>query len=283
MKITSLDNGILLQEVSNFDPFVSCECGQCFRFERLGEDSYSLVASGRKLFIERLGDGWVFRGIDEEIFRKDYVGYFDLERDYAEIIKGYEYDKTVFDAAKVGGGIRIFRQDPWETLVSFIISQNNNIPRIKKIIESLCVTLGEESNDVYLFPTAEKIASAGISGLAPIKSGFRAKYIVDAAEKVLNGEVSLERIAKSDYFDALDELKRIKGVGDKVGNCVLLFGFGFYEAFPVDVWVKRVIEKYYGEDFDSKSFGKYAGIAQQYLFYYERSIATKAQSGIAVK
>ncbi len=273
MKLTSLENGILLEEIENFDPFVSCECGQCFRFERLSENEYSLVAAGRRLFIERRETGWLFREIDEKIFKKDYLSYFDLERDYSEIIKSYEYDKTVFDAASVGGGIRIFRQDPWETLISFIISQNNNIPRIKKIIEALCQTLGEEVDGVYLFPTAESIVKAGIEGLAPIKSGFRAKYIVDAAEKVLSGEISLERIAKSDYPDALEELKKIKGVGDKVGNCVLLFGFGFYEAFPVDVWVKRVINKYYGDNFDASSFGKYAGIAQQYLFYHERLIA----------
>ncbi len=278
MKLTSLENGILLEEIENFDPFVSCECGQCFRFERLGEGEYSLVAAGRNLFIERKETGWLFRGIDEGAFRRDYIPYFDLDRDYGAIIKRYEYDKTVFDAAAVGGGIRIFRQDPWETLISFIISQNNNIPRIKKIINSLCELLGEEKGGIYLFPTAESIAKAGIEGLAPIKSGFRAKYIVDAAEKVLSGEVSLERIQNSDYPDALEELKKIKGVGDKVGNCVLLFGFGFYEAFPIDVWVKRVIEKYYGEDFDARSFGEYAGIAQQYLFYYERSISIKDQN-----
>lgn len=273
MKLTPFENGIFLEDVPNFDPFVSCECGQCFRFEKISETEYTLVASGRKLFIEHKDKGWLFRNIDEKIFRKEYIPYFDLERDYAEIIKGFEYDETVFRAAQKGGGIRIFRQDAWETLISFIISQNNNIPRIKKIIESLCQTLGDERDGVYLFPSAERIAEAGIEGLAPIKSGFRAKYIVDAAEKVLSGEVSIERIAKSDYSDALDELKLIKGVGDKVANCVLLFGFGFYEAFPIDVWVKRVIGKYYGETFDATSFGKYAGIAQQYLFHYERTLS----------
>lgn len=277
MKLTPLENGIFLEDVNNFDPFVSCECGQCFRFEKISDSEYSLVASGRKLFIEQKDKGWFFRDIDETVFRKDYITYFDLERDYGEIIKGFEYDETVFRAASVGGGIRIFRQDAWETLISFIISQNNNIPRIKKIIESLCQTLGEERDGVYLFPSAEKIAKAGIEGLAPIKSGFRAKYIVDAAEKVLSGEVSLERIAKSDYISALDELKLIKGVGDKVANCVLLFGFGFYEAFPIDVWVKRVIGKYYGETFDASAFGKYAGIAQQYLFHYERTLSGLAE------
>jgi N-glycosylase/DNA lyase len=132
--------------------------------------------------------------------------------------------------------------------------------------------LGEEKNGFFSFPSAEAIKNAGIEGLAPIKSGFRAKYIIDAAEKVVSNEISLDYIANCGYEEALTELKKIKGVGDKVANCVLLFGFGYYEAFPVDVWVKRVIEKYYGTDFDPKTFGNYAGIAQQYLFYYERNV-----------
>lgn len=272
MNFRKVNNGLLLTDAENFDPFVSCECGQCFRFEHLSDEEYSLIACGRKLNIKKESEGWLFSDIDEAEFKEKFYNYFDLGRDYSAIIEGFGSDETISLAAKAGGGIRIFRQDAWETLISFIISQNNNIPRIKKIIESLCVLLGEERNGVYSFPSAERIAEAGIEGLAPIKSGFRAKYIVDAAEKVLSGEVSLERIAKSVYSEALAELKTIKGVGDKVANCVLLFGFGFYEAFPVDVWVKRVIEKYYGESFDASSLGEYAGIAQQYLFYYERSV-----------
>lgn len=272
MKLVPFKNGILLTDTVNFDPFISCECGQCFRFEKLSEDRYSLVAENRLLSIRRESGGWFFEDIEEAEFRAKYFTYFDLERDYAAIIASYGEDENISRAAISGSGIRIFRQDPWETLISFIISQNNNIPRIKKIIESLCRLLGEEKNGVYSFPAPEKIARAGIEGLAPIKSGFRAKYIIDAANKVVSGEVSLERIARSDYADALAELKTIKGVGDKVANCVLLFGFGFYEAFPVDVWVKRVIGKYYGEAFDPKTLGRYAGIAQQYLFHYERNV-----------
>lgn len=273
MEIRATDSGILLCDMPNFDPFVSCECGQCFRFEKLGDNEYSLIACNRKLNIKREINGWLFKNISVADFERDFIPFFDLERDYSSIIDGFSSDKTINRAATVGGGIRIFRQDPWETLISFIISQNNNIPRIKKIIESLCRLLGEEKDGVYSFPTAERIAEAGIEGLAPIKSGFRAKYIVDAANKVLSGEVSLERVSDEGYDLALAELKTIKGVGDKVANCVLLFGFGYYEAFPIDVWVKRVIGKYYPDGFDPKTLGEYAGIAQQYLFYYERSIA----------
>ncbi len=272
MKLIPRNNDLLITDIKNFDPFVSCECGQCFRFEKISEDEYTLVACGHKLDILRHEDGWLFKDMDEAEFKGLFLEYFDLARDYGSIIADFSHDEAISRAAKAGGGIRIFRQDPWETLISFIISQNNNIPRIKKIIEALCRLLGEKKGEVYSFPTAESIARAGIEGLAPIKSGFRAKYIVDAANKVISGEVDLNRVAKEGYEAALEELKLIKGVGDKVANCVLLFGFGYYEAFPIDVWVKKVIGKYYTDGFDPKTLGKYAGIAQQYLFYYERSI-----------
>lgn len=272
MEFQKVKNGLLLTNCKNFDPFVSCECGQCFRFSKINDDEYELFAKGRALGIKRTENGWLFSDIDEAEFMNTFFDYFDLSRDYGEIISSYKNDEHLTLASGCGSGIRIFRQDPWETLVSFIISQNNNIPRIKKIINSLCELLGEEKNGFFSFPDAEAIKNAGIEGLAPIKSGFRAKYIIDAAEKVASGEISLDHIANCGYEEALTELKRIKGVGDKVANCVLLFGFGYYEAFPVDVWVKRVIEKYYGKDFDPKSLGNYAGIAQQYLFYYERNV-----------
>lgn len=275
MKLTKMSNDILLTECSNFDPFISCECGQCFRFEQINENKYILYACGRALTICKDKSGWLFCDITEEEFTTLFVPYFDLERDYSQIICSFSNDESISRAAVAGGGIRIFRQDPWETLISFIISANNNIPRIKKIIDSLCRLLGEERNGFYSFPTPESIKSAGIEGLAPIKAGFRAKYIYDAACKIANGEISLEYIQNCGYAQALDELKKIKGVGDKVANCVLLFGFGYYEAFPIDVWVKRVIAKYYGDGFDPTALGKYAGIAQQYLFYYERSVLSK--------
>lgn len=275
MELRKVGNDLLLLNTPNFDPFVSCECGQCFRFEKTNENEYSIIACNRQINIKRVDEGWLFADMTESEFTEIFVRYFDLERDYSAIIRSFNNDSAIARGAVAGSGIRIFRQDPWETLISFIISQNNNIPRIKKIIDALCRLLGEEKCGIYSFPTAEKILEAGIDGLAPIKSGFRAKYIIDAATKVLSGEVDLNRIAAEGYTAALEELKLIKGVGDKVANCVLLFGFGYYEAFPIDVWVKRVIEKYYSADFDPKTLGEYAGIAQQYLFYYERSIQDK--------
>lgn len=256
------------------NPFLSLDltfdCGQCFRFNKNEDGVWQGIALGKKL------SGYT-EGCDTLLFCKeeDYYAvwedFFDLKRDYSVIQNSFSHDRNVSEAAEIGKGIRILKQDKWETLVSFIISQNNNIPRIKKIIESLCALLGEPlGNGQYAFPTPEKIYNAGAEGLAPIKAGFRVKYILDAAYRVLSGETDLEYIASLSYEEAEKELMKIKGVGKKVASCVLLFGYGFLSAFPVDVWVKRVLEKYYDEDFDPLSLGEYAGIAQQYLFYRER-------------
>ena len=262
--------GTLPREAANFDPFISCECGQCFRFEING-DSVVLYARRRKLCVRRCENGFLLEGVGREEYEKIWYDYFDLGRDYGAIIKSFSGDKNISLAAEYGGGIRIFRQDPWETLVSLIISQNNNRPRIKKIINSLCVLLGEDlGKGNFAFPTPQAIYGAGVEGLAPIRAGFRAKYIFDAASKVLSGEVSQERIKNASYEDALAELKKIKGVGDKVAACALLYGLGRADAFPVDVWVKRILEELYPCGMPACTNGT-AGIAQQYLFHWRRN------------
>ena len=215
MKFTKIENHLLLSECENFDPFVSCECGQCFRFNKISESEYVIFAQNRSLTIRKQDENWLFLDITEEEFNGKFVRYFDLDRNYGEIIKGYSGDENITRAAKSGSGIRIFRQDAFETIISFIISANNNIPRIKKIIEALCQLLGERVGDSYSFPTPESIVSAGIEGLAPIKAGFRTKYIVDAAQKVASGEISLEYIQNCGYIEALNELKKIKGISEK--------------------------------------------------------------------
>ena len=170
-----------------------------------------------------------------------------------------------------GSGIRILRQHPWETLISFIISQNNNIPRIKKIVESLCREFGEKiecgEQVLYAFPAPEALYNAGESAIFALKTGFRARYIYDAASRVVDGRLNIDALCEMDS-DALNEaLLEICGVGPKVAACVSLFGFGHTEAFPIDVWVKRIMQKYYPDGLDIKSLGRYAGVAQQYLFY----------------
>lgn len=263
------DNNVYIENDGTFDVEKIFTCGQCFRFEGKNQD-FSGVAMGRSLHVFSKDNYVVLENVSEDEFQSRWKSYFDLDRDYNEINECLSVEKTIKEAMEISRGIRILRQDKWEALCSFIISQNNNIPRIKKIIASLCENFGDKNGDCYTFPTAAKLAAAGIDGLAVIRSGFRAKYIIDAANKVSQGGIDLDRIDSMAYEEAKAYLMQIKGVGNKVADCVLLFAYGFFTAFPKDVWIKRVIEKYYGDDFDESIFSPYGGIAQQYLFYMER-------------
>ncbi|CDD03188.1 MAG: DNA-3-methyladenine glycosylase [Ruminococcus sp.] len=252
-----------------FEPSKTFDCGQCFRFERC-EGGWQGIAMGRLLMVLDGGDMIALVGVDEPEYRRIWESYFDLDRDYGEINAALSRDAVVRNALNSAKGIRILRQDRWETLCSFIISQNNNIPRIKGIIGRLCEAFGDRIDGGYAFPSADRIASLTEEQLAPIRSGFRARYILDAARRVTDGSTDLDAVSAMSYDDAKKYLMQIKGVGNKVADCVLLFGYGFFDAFPKDVWIKRVIEKYYGENFDESIFKPYGGIAQQYLFYSER-------------
>ena len=172
--------------------------------------------------------------------------------------------------AKYAPGIRILRQEPYEALCTFIISQNNNIKRIKGIVQRLCESYGEPlPNGQFAFPTALTMAQLSVDDLAPLRAGFRARYLCDAAKRVADGEVDLEYCRTAGYDDARAELMKITGVGVKVADCTLLFGLHRVEAFPIDVWMKRAMEKLF-PDMTADDFGEYAGIAQQYIFHYSR-------------
>ena len=254
-------------------------CGQCFRFNKSGE-IFEGVAFGKYLRIYQYQyqyqkDNQIYLETSLEDFNAIWRNFFDIDRDYKKIFGILRQDEILKKASDFCPGIRILRQDPFECLISFIFSQNNNIPRIKKIIERLCENFGEKIiyNHIiyYTFPNAERIADLTIRDLDVIKSGFRAKYILDAAQKVASGEIDLISVHKMTTSEGSEYLKRIKGVGDKIAACVLLFAYNKLDAFPVDVWIKKVIEKYYPAGFDyKKTFGEYAGIANAYLFYYER-------------
>jgi len=173
-------------------------------------------------------------------------------------------------ASGFAGGIRILRQDPWEALCSFIISQNNNIPRIKGIVERLCASFGEEIKEgFYSFPAAEKIATLTLEDLAPLRSGFRAKYILDGAKRVADGEIDLDALKELALDEARQELMKIYGVGEKVADCTLLFGLSHIDAFPKDVWIKKAMAKLFDGSLPECA-APYAGIAQQYIFHYAR-------------
>ena len=285
---------IKIEEVKDLDVGKIFDCGQCFRFDAVEqskhEKEFSGVAFGRFVSFAQDGDTLYIYGSDAKDFESVWRRYLDLDRDYSAVNKSIlsSYNSDVLAAAaEYGNGIRILSQEPFECIVSFIISQNNNIPRIKKIIESLSrkcgvqIELCEEarkhissSSSLCSFPTADALFELGEEGLFELKTGFRAKYIFDAVSRTLDGRLSFDAIYDaSDIERAIELLCEVKGIGRKVASCALLFGFEKYDAFPIDVWMKRVAEKYFSELGDSlsgKTFGEYAGIAQQYLFYYER-------------
>ncbi len=249
------------------------ECGQCFRWDKMGS-KYHCVVHGFEIWVYYKGKNLVIEGDFPEKINDLWIEYFDLNLDYSKIRRDLSaIDPTLHKACKFCPGIRILRQEPWETLCSFIISQNNNIPRIKKIISRLCENFGNKIGEgSFSFPDAKTISELSERDLEVIKSGFRAKYIIDAANKVSSKEVDLEKVSSMDVCDARKYLMKIKGVGPKVAECTLLYGFHRMEAFPVDVWMRRVMERYFPGK-TPEIFGKYAGLAQQYLFHYTRSLS----------
>lgn len=200
----------------------------------------------------------------EEDFLNVWADYFDLSTDYGAVKIRLSADETLRKACEFAGGIRLLKQDKWECLCSFIISQNNNIPRIKGIISRLCLHYGH-------FPSPSELASETVESLGFLRSGFRAKYLIDAAEKTADGSLELEAIPDMTIENARKRLMTIKGVGPKVAECVLLFGMYKTEAFPIDVWIKRVMDNYYPEGLPDEAKG-IEGIAQQYLFHYIRNL-----------
>jgi N-glycosylase/DNA lyase len=248
------------------------DCGQCFRWNTDGRGGYVGVAMGRAARAREESGRIILSGEGEtDMWR----GYFDLDRDYAAIRESIRVNDHMARAADFGAGIRILRQDKWEALCSFIISQCNNIPRIKQIIEKLCALYGEplslDGDTYYAFPDAKRIAGLTETDLAPLKSGYRAKYILAAAREVSSGELDLDELSAREPDEAMERLLRLPGIGKKVAGCAMLFGLHMLDSFPVDTWMKKALAKYYDDGFDPKIFSPYAGIAQQYMFYYERS------------
>lgn len=264
------------------------DCGQCFRFEPVAGTGhgaeYSGVAFGRFVSFAQDGDALTVYNSTLDEFNRIWRDFLCFGEDYTAYVDGIRKKSDVPALAKAleyGDGIRILRQERWECTCSFILSQNNNIPRIKKLVSALAAACGERvdtskmrdhgaKETEYSFPSAEKVLALGVDGLAALKTGFRAKYLYDAAERACDGRLKQSDVEALTTADAMKYLCGIKGVGPKVASCVLLFGYGMYDAFPIDVWMKRVLAEYFPKDFDPAELGETAGIAQQFLFYYER-------------
>lgn len=283
MNIKEYKNSVILKNINHFSPKHTFLCGQCFRWDEEPDGSFTGVAFSKVVNISAGENEIIIKNISLSEFESQWKYYLDLDTDYGLIKKEFEKDINVKKAMEFGWGIRILNQEFFECLISFIISTQNTIPRIKKIVSKLSEMYGTklefEGKEYYAFPTLEQLKDVSKESLSDLKAGYRADYIVDAVKKILSGEVRIDGINKFSYEQAKNELMKIKGVGPKVADCVLLFSTNKKEAFPIDVWVKRTMQTLYLsekstvkeiEKFASSHFGKYAGVAQQYLFYYSR-------------
>ncbi len=270
LKVFMDKNNLVLEDAECFNVGLCLDCGQAFRWEKGADGIWQGVAMGKSLRLSQSDNRITFFDTTEEDFKNIWYRYFDLDRDYNEIIKSYD-DESLLVACNTYPGIRILKQDEWEALCSFIISANNNIPRIKGIISRLCEQFGEKTDGGYTFPDAQTLAKLTVEDLAPIRSGFRAKYIIDAAQKIASGEVDIEQVKTLPFDEAKAQLLKIKGVGEKVAQCTLLYGFGRVEAFPRDVWVNRIVAELYPDGLP-ECIRNTEGIAQQYLFHWRRNV-----------
>lgn len=261
----------------DFDMDKIASSGQCFRWTKVDESTYRVIAGSACVYITSLsGDRYEF-GCSEAEFADFWRNYLDLGENYrgirAKIDRGE--DPFLWRAAESGKGIRILRQDPWEMLITFIISQNRNIPSIRRSVELLSETCGKVYSDLrghcyYTFPTPEAVAGLSQEELSGCRLGYRCKYVHAAAVSVLDGEIDLESLRTEEEKKTIEALTGLFGVGVKVANCVSLFGLHHVNAFPVDVWIKRILEREYAKGYPFDRYSPYNGIYQQYMFAYYR-------------
>lgn len=285
MKFYEKDNSIILEEIENFDAKAIFTCGQAFRWYEESDGSFTTVHLGRVLNVLNEKDKVVFKGTNLKEFDEIWMDYFDLNTDYKEIRKVLSNNEILPKAMEYGEGIRILNQNHFEMLISFIISANNMIPRIKKSIELISMRYGkficeDENRKYYSFPTVEELSRATVEDLREFaKVGFRDKRIFDTVNMILNEKIDLDNFENLETDILREELLKFSGVGNKVADCIMLFSYKRGEVFPVDVWIKRVMEELFIKEETpvkkiskeaDRIFGKYAGYAQQYLFYYGR-------------
>ena len=281
-----MEQQYILRNAKSFEPVHIFECGQCFRWNKDEDGSYTGVIKNSVINVKKIGNDVEFTGVCDENIKQICEEYFNLQTNYEAIKeKLSNIDIYLKNSIEYGNGIRILKQDLWETLLSFIISANNNIPRIKTIIERIAKKYGnriEYRNKMYYtFPTPEMLQNASIDDFRGLGLGFRDVRIYETVQRTLKGEIDLEKLKQEENTEVLrKKLLEIPGVGPKVADCVMLFALNRFDVFPVDVWVKRVISELYFNkkeqtpnvihEFAEKQYGDLAGLAQQYLFYWRR-------------
>ena len=283
-----MEQQYIIENIESFDLAHIFECGQCFRWNKQENGSYIGTFKHNVLKVEKQTNRIIFTGICDGDIQNICNEYFSLNEDYEKIKKNLaKIDKYLKKSIEFGKGIRILHQDLWETLISFIISANNNIPRIKKIIERLSQNYGKkiefEGKKYYTFPSPEELAKASVEDLRNLGLGFRDVRVYETTQRVLKGEIDLQKIEKEKRIEEIEKnLLEIPGVGPKVADCIMLFSLKKYQVFPIDVWVRRVMSELYFENKEQKPqkikqfveqyFGDKAGLAQQYLFYWRREL-----------
>lgn len=285
MEIEFLKDKTCIRDLEEFNPKDIFTCGQAFRWYEEDDGSYTFVTNKKVANAKRENENIILSGVNEEDFLNIFYNYFDLNRDYKKVMEELSIDETLKKAVDYGRGIRILNQDKFETIISFIISANNQIPRIKNSIEKISKMYGEfigsdANREYYSFPSVDALSRAKPEDLREFaRVGFRDKRIVEASQMINRGEVDIDRISEMELEDARKYLQLLPGVGPKVADCILLFAYDRVESFPVDVWIKRVMEELYIHEETKKTeiatrgrevFGKNAGFANQYLFYYGR-------------
>lgn len=279
----------IIKDIKDFNVTHIFECGQCFRWNKQLDGSYTGIIGKNILNVKQKGNVVAFKGVCNTNIESLVNEYFDLSTDYTKIKKELsKIDTDMQTSIKYGQGIRILNQDFWECIISFIISANNNIPRIKKIIERISEAYGEkiiwEDKDYYTFPTPESLSKASVQDLRNLGLGFRDKRVYDTTKMVITKEFDIEEVKRMEDIDKLREkLLTLSGVGEKVADCIMLFSLNKFEVFPIDVWVRRVMNELYIKNEDEtkvskqdiqkiakQKYSNLAGIAQQYLFYWKR-------------
>lgn len=266
--------------IDNFNISQISESGQCFRMAQRDEDLYSVIASGKYLEIKQNGKECIFCCSEEE-YEQFWKIYFDLDEDYIFYISQIDPNDSYLNiAAQFGDGIRILRQDLWEIIASFLISQQNNIVRIRRCIHNISECYGEpkinfRGETYYTFPGPERLAYLPEDALKECNLGYRSKYVVRTARRIAEGETDLDQIRHMTYKKAKAELLKLFGVGEKVADCICLFGLHHLQAFPVDTHITQALDKHYKRGFPKRRYKGYEGVMQQYIFYWELKKAGK--------
>lgn len=269
IKAEQIEENVIVSGVTSFCLDDILDCGQCFRWEKLSDGVWRGIVSGFCRTIRQERETLVFENTSLDEFDGVWYEYFDFGRDYSEVKRILSQDPAMRSAIEFTPGMRVLRQEPWEALCSFILSQNNNIKRIRGLVSRLCEHFGEKIDGGYAFPTAKTLAKLSADDLSPVRSGFRAGYVI-AAAKAVDGGLDLEQLKSLTLEEAGRELQKIRGVGPKVAACALLYGLGRADSVPVDVWINRALTAYYPNGIP-REIEAVAGLGQQYLFHYVRN------------